>query len=767
MTTPPVLFVIFNRPETTRATFDTIRKAQPAKLFIAADGPRKGKTGEYERCQAARDIAINVDWECEVHTLFRNTNLGCKVAVSSAIDWFFDNVEEGIILEDDCLPEQTFFAFCAELLEKYRNDQRIGMVSGNNFQFGHRGSPYSYYFSRHAHMWGWATWRSRWQNYDVDLKLWPEIRDSHWLVDTLDDDFSVDYWSKIFENVHNGRIDTWDYQLFFFSLVQNFLNIIPVVNLVSNIGFGSDATHTTAGSIFLGLPTEPITNPLKHPPFMIRDAVADKFTETKVISDGNVRPEYLKLMKNPSERSEMYGVTTDNKSAETAPPATVEDPYDTAYRWGWNNSALRQLVYLCYKTPNLADNARRFSMSEGFKEAVSLFIALGKPPRKDFKVLDLGCGNGVATYALARVGYSVTGLDSSLGELAGLKAAAKLNGFDGAEFSLLHSTGESLDFPNDSFDIIWMREVLHHIHDLQGFMKEATRILKPGGIICCLREHVIWNESQREHFFRTHPFYHITKDEGCYYLDEYLSAFKMANLLMEKLLGPVDSVINTYPALWNEGLQFDQDAAKQRMEGNDLFSFFAKKPHQQTVTVISRGKPMETGNSVLLDSFNLQVSDVRDGQTYFQAGNDCMIGAHLQVISPEAKIVVGDRVYISAGTNLISGDMIEFGNDILVAWGCTFIDHDSYPMDAETRKTIMSGKLERLRRGDSNWDKPELTCVTRGKITIQDNAWIGMNCVILGGVTIGEGAVIGACSVVTEDVEPWTVVIGNPARRII
>lgn len=448
---------------------------------------------------------------------------------------------------------------------------------------------------------------------------------------------------------------------------------------------------------------------------------------------------------------------------KTAP----EDLYDMAYRWGWSKPELKQLVYLCFKTPDFADNARRFFMNEGFKEAVLLLSSLGKPPRRDIKLLDLGCGNGVAAYALARGGYDVTGLDSSLGELAGLKAAGQLIGLDGAKFALLHTKGEFLDFPDESFDVIWMREVLHHIRDLDAFMKEAARILKPGGVICCLREHVIWNESQREHFFRTHPFYHITRDEGCYYLDEYLNAFKGAHLSVEKLLAPADSVINTYPAPFTPGLTFDPEAAKCRAEGNDLFSFFAKKPLSPARGSVGKGDTIETGNSVILDAFNLRASGLHEGRTYFRTGNDCMIGVEVQILSPDAEISVGDRVYLSAGSRIACCNRIEFGNDILVAWGCTFIDHDSYPADAAARKAVMNGKLERLRSGEKNWERPEAACVTRGKITIQDNAWIGMNCVILGGVTIGEGAVVGACSVVTEDVEPWTVVIGNPARRII
>lgn len=501
---------------------------------------------------------------------------------------------------------------------------------------------------------------------------------------------------------------------------------------------------------------------LAHP--VERDAIARRGQE-RCLRDYSMEMQARKF--DAIVRNTLNAESVHHKSDLHTTGNTPEDPYDTAYRWGWNNPELRQLVYLCFKTPDMADNARRFFMSEGFREAVLLLSSLGKSPRSDIRLLDLGCGNGVASYALARTGYDVTGLDSSLGELAGLKAAAHLNGLDGARFSLLHSTGESLDFPDEHFDVIWMREVLHHIRDLNAFMREAARILKPGGIICCLREHVIWNESQREHFFRTHPFYHITGDEGCYYLHEYLEAFKGADLSVEKLLAPSDSVINTYPAPFTPGLIFDPEAAKLRSEGNDLFSFFAKKLAPISVNNVSRGNVIETGNSVILDSFNLQATGLKEGHTYFKTGDDCMIGAEMQILSPDAEITVGDRVYLSAGSRVVCCNKIEFGNDILVAWGCTFIDHDAYPMKAEARKGIMRGKLERLRGGEKNWDRPELACVTRGKITIGDHAWIGMNCVVSGGVTIGEGAVVGACSVVTDDVEPWTVVIGNPARRII
>jgi len=446
-------------------------------------------------------------------------------------------------------------------------------------------------------------------------------------------------------------------------------------------------------------------------------------------------------------------------------PVPSEDLYDKAYYWGWNQPELKELIYLCYKTPDLVDNARRFSMSEAFKEAVSLLISMGKAPCKNIKILDIGCGNGVASYALSRLGYSVIGIDSSIGKLAGLGAASRLIGLDGADFTIKHSSGESLDFADGSFDIVWMREVLHHIHDLKGFLKEASRVLKQSGIICCMRDHVIWNESQRDHFFETHPFYHITRDEGCYYLNEYLHAFAETGFSMERVLGPTDSVINTYPATWQPGLVFDSEAAKRRLAGNDLFSFFARKIVPPPVEPASSGEIIETGNSILLDSFNI-AGRIESGHTYLKTGNDCMLGAVFEFVSPYSRVTIGERVYIGGGTRVICSQEVVFGNDILVAWGCTFIDHDSYPEDAETRKAVISDKMKKFRQGVPDWDMPEGGTIFSGRITIGDNAWIGMNCVILKGVTIGEGAVVGGCSVVTEDVEPWSVVIGNPARRI-
>ncbi len=262
----PILFIIFNRPDTTKLVFEAIRNAQPKQLFIAADGPRLNNEGDIEKCKTARAVALPVDWNCEVRTLFRDTNLGCKKAVSSASGWFFQNVEEGIILEDDCLPAQSFFPFCAEMLTRFRHSTRIMHINGSNFQDGLKRSDCSYGFARYAHVWGWATWRRCWTLYDVNIRSWPTFYTKRKIGKILSNKVMQLHWNHYFFQLFKQEVDTWDVQWVYTIWNQDGCTIQPEVNLVTNIGFRQDATHTTATNSLVGnVPSTNITFPLNHP----------------------------------------------------------------------------------------------------------------------------------------------------------------------------------------------------------------------------------------------------------------------------------------------------------------------------------------------------------------------------------------------------------------------------------------------------------------------------------------------------------------------
>jgi hypothetical protein len=277
----PVAFFIFKRPDTTERVFEAIRLAKPPKLLVVADGARAERAGEAQLCEASRAIINRVDWECEVLKNYSDTNLGCKTRVSSGLDWVFSQVEEAIILEDDCLPDPSFFDFCETLLERYRHDERIFLISGQNVQMGRRANEFDYYFSRYTHCWGWASWRRTWMHYDVNMKLWPTVRDKQELESILmGDEYAVKVWNQVFELMYTHQIDTWDYQLQFACWMQNGLTILPNVKLVENIGFGPGGTHTMGSkNPYESIPVESVSLPLKHLPYIVRDREADYFSQ--------------------------------------------------------------------------------------------------------------------------------------------------------------------------------------------------------------------------------------------------------------------------------------------------------------------------------------------------------------------------------------------------------------------------------------------------------------------------------------------------------
>jgi len=273
MTAPVTLFV-FNRPSTTQQVFDQIRAYQPSRLFVVADGPRSA--ADVPLCQKTRSIVEQVDWECVVQTNYSEVNLGCNGRVISGLTWVFDHCEESIVLEDDCVPDPSFFLYCAALLEMYRHDQRVMAINGSNYQFGRRRSSYSYYFTRYAHIWGWASWRRAWQCFTDGASDWPALRDTSWLRDILGDADAAAYFRIAFDSMMAGD-RTWDFKWNFSCWVQNGLAVAPSTNLVSNIGFGTDATNTTALTRRAGLPTVALQFPLQHPHTMVRNGEADRF----------------------------------------------------------------------------------------------------------------------------------------------------------------------------------------------------------------------------------------------------------------------------------------------------------------------------------------------------------------------------------------------------------------------------------------------------------------------------------------------------------
>ena len=229
----PILFLIFNRPEHTRKVFEAIRRQQPQQLFIAADGPRNNKPGERELCETTREIISQIDWDCKTKTLLRDQNLGCKIAVSRAIDWFFENVDEGIILEDDCLPHDSFFPFCAELLERYRYDDKVMSISGSNLLGRSWKSESQSYFYAHGGIWGWATWKRAWNLYDAGMTSWFKPETKALVKSNLKTGEWYKFYYSMFESSYNGSLDTWDIQWFYSILINNGLAINPSVNPAS------------------------------------------------------------------------------------------------------------------------------------------------------------------------------------------------------------------------------------------------------------------------------------------------------------------------------------------------------------------------------------------------------------------------------------------------------------------------------------------------------------------------------------------------------
>lgn len=277
-----VVFLMFNRPALTEQVFARISVARPSRLLVVADGPRTDRPDDQENVAATRAVLGKVDWPCEVLTNFAETNLGCRRRVASGLDWALSQVDQAIILEDDCLPDQSFFPFCTALLDRYADDERIMHINGSNFQPWWRRYDASYYGTRYPQPWGWATWGRAWAKYDLTMSEWPAMRDSGWLERELDDPRDVAVWRDCFNDTYYQKNNTWDYAWIFACWRHHGLALTPAVNLVRNIGFGMAATHTTTDFGRLA-PRVRSMRRIRHPPVIVRYVVADRYMLERIL----------------------------------------------------------------------------------------------------------------------------------------------------------------------------------------------------------------------------------------------------------------------------------------------------------------------------------------------------------------------------------------------------------------------------------------------------------------------------------------------------
>jgi len=268
---PPVLLIAFNRPDLTRQTLERIASCRPTQLFVAIDGPRPGSDTDASQIQATRSLFDNLDWSCRLELRCLQENVGCRKAVTDAVSWFFERVERGIILEDDCLPNAGFFRFCQELLEHWADEPRVMSISGTNLVSGTVGSGSthgdgsSYIFSRFQQVWGWATWRERWEQFRDDQACL-ELARQQTAISTELGQRATDIWLNQMQRTIDGEIDTWDYLWLMSCWAKEGFAIIPGVNLVRNIGFDHRATHTHDRSAKgANLEVQELDFPLGHP----------------------------------------------------------------------------------------------------------------------------------------------------------------------------------------------------------------------------------------------------------------------------------------------------------------------------------------------------------------------------------------------------------------------------------------------------------------------------------------------------------------------
>jgi hypothetical protein len=297
----PILLTLFNRPRETREVFNCLKQIRPSKLLIACDGPREDYAEDHLLCaEVQRIIADEITWPADIITNFSPLNLGLRQRIASAITWALEHSDRVIVLEDDCLPDPSFFRFCTELLDRYKDDSRVGVITGDNFQPEGFQCDASYYFSRYPHCWGWATWRRAWELYDDGMSDWPEVRESRWLKDLFPHPLEALYWRQIFDGTYSGKIQSWAYRWTYSCWRHGLLTATPVRNLVTNIGTGAAASNTRDPERGKhDLEAWAMTFPLAHAVDVTRDQTADDHAQQQAFGrakDPSLRGKVVRLL---------------------------------------------------------------------------------------------------------------------------------------------------------------------------------------------------------------------------------------------------------------------------------------------------------------------------------------------------------------------------------------------------------------------------------------------------------------------------------------
>lgn len=517
----PVLFLVFNRPDLAARVFARIREAHPSRLFIAADGPRPDRPEDIQACQETRLLAGQVDWPCEVKTLFQEKNLGCRAAVGAAITWFFEQVEAGIILEDDCLPDLSFFPFCAELLERYRDHEPVMSIGGNCFRLGEVAKRESYSFSIYHHIWGWATWRRAWRHYDSSLASHPNLFDGAWLSHLLGSEPAAWFWSQMIARYHEGQMDTWDLPWLFSCWSQHGLSIVPAVNLVVNVGFEPRATHTKTFEPTLAMrPAAAMRFPLRHPAAIRRDRETERASERILLPQENTpgkRPSWLARGTAHLRRGLTQGAARLAWRLETLAWARrTRNSFVRARRLGLPGQAFYRLGRsLGWKLFRMGQAGARslllapVSITRYF-EFDFAWRALAGNPGCRHRCLDVSSPFLFSMFVVRRFPeVQVRMLNPDARDSQHVRRVVERLRWPGIECA--QAGVEELDRENGTYDAIWSLSVVEHVAGAGGDDRDAVRrmwtALRPGGrlILTVPTDKRAWDEYRDNDPYGTQP----------------------------------------------------------------------------------------------------------------------------------------------------------------------------------------------------------------------------------------------------------------------